>query len=94
MKSAPQCSNSRHNLSHPRAGVTLVEVLMSLLIMGIGVSSLITLFPISAKRVIEATNMTNATVLRFTAEAVIDSQPNLVFDPDSDSTTKHLGENT
>lgn len=65
-----------------RAGLSLVEVLMSLLIMGIGVSSLITLFPISAKRVIEATNMTNATVLRYNAEAIIDAQPGYIYAPD------------
>lgn len=75
-----------------RKGVTLTEVLMSLLIMSIGVVSLVTLFPISTLRVIEATNMTNATVLRYCAEARIDAQPSIVFDPDSNPATNHLGQ--
>lgn len=76
-----------------RGGVTLTEVLMSLLIMSIGVVSLVTLFPISTLRVIEATNMTNATVLRYNAEAITDARSNLIFDPDGDLNTKeHLGQ--
>ncbi len=75
-----------------RGGVTLTEVLMSLLIMSIGVVSLVTLFPISTMRVIEATNMTNSTVLRYNAEAIIDAQPNLIFDPDGNPSTRHLGQ--
>lgn len=76
-----------------RGGVTLTEVLMSLLIMSIGVVSLVTLFPISTLRVIEATNMTNATVLRYNVEAIIDSQPFIVFNPDSNPMTSHAGTN-
>lgn len=78
----------------PRGGVSLTEVLMSLMIMSIGVVSLITLFPISTLRVIEATHMTNATVLRYDAEAFIDSQTNFVFDPDPNQAAarEHLGE--
>ncbi len=86
----------RHSVSrietHIRKGVTLTEVLMSLLIMSIGVVSLVTLFPISTLRVIEATNMTNATLLRYCAEARIDAQPSIVFDPDSNPATNHLGQ--
>ena len=68
-----------------RRGATLTEVLMSLMIMSIGVVSLATLFPISAKRVLEATNLTNATVLKYNAEGIVDSFPNLIHEPDGDT---------
>ncbi len=70
-------------LSVPRAGVTLMEVLMSVMIMSIGVVSLASLFPISILRGVQATKLTNATVLRYNAEALIDAFPQpFVFDPD------------
>ena len=65
-----------------RRGTTLTEVLMSLMIMSIGVVSLATLFPISAARVLEATNLTNATVLKYNAEGIIDSFPAIIHEPD------------
>lgn len=79
--------------AQPRAGVTLSEVLMSVMIMGIGVVSLATLFPISSLRVLEATNLTNSTVARFNAEGVIDSFPQMVHNPDGISTTREGGMN-
>lgn len=54
-----------------RAGTTLTEVLMSLLVMGIGLVSVASLFPASLRRSIEATQLTNATLLRMNAEARI-----------------------
>ena len=70
-------------LSVSRAGVTLMEVLMSVMIMSIGVVSLASLFPISILRGVQATKLTNATVLRYNAEALIDAFPQrFVFDPD------------
>jgi prepilin-type N-terminal cleavage/methylation domain-containing protein len=77
----------------PRNGLTLTEVLMSLMIMGIGVVSLATLFPISTTRVIEASNLTNSTILRFNAEGLVDSFPNLIHNPDGDATTRETGRN-
>lgn len=71
-----------HVKSNARGGVTLTEVLMSLLIMSVGVVSLATLFPISTLRILEATNHTNATVLRFSAEGLVDAFPNLIHEPD------------
>lgn len=66
-----------------RRGVTLMEVLMSVMIMGLGVIPLATLFPISVQRSVQATQLTNATVLRYNAEALIDAFPQpFVFDPD------------
>jgi len=42
------------------AGVTLTEVLMSLMIMSIGISSVMVLFPISVLRSAQSTQLTNA----------------------------------
>lgn len=72
----------------PRAGVTLTEVLMSLLIMSIGVVSVATLFPIATLRTLEANKQTATTIARFNAESAIDTfvdgigRPALVHDPD------------
>lgn len=73
---------TRGGLRIPRSGVTLSEVLISILIMGIGVVSLMTLFPISVLRTIQASQLTNATILRLNAEELIQLYPRLVFDPD------------
>ena len=67
-----------------RGGSTLTEVLISLLIASIGMVSLATLFPIAVLRTVQATNLTNATILRYNAEAIIDAKPVLVHDPDLD----------
>lgn len=79
-------------LSSPRAAAgsrraaTLTEVLISMLIMGIGVVTLATLFPISILRSVQATQLTNATILRYGAEAFIDTYPQIVFEPDGAGT--------
>ncbi|WP_145363643.1 hypothetical protein [Stratiformator vulcanicus] len=60
---------------------------MALLIMGIGVVSVATLFPLSLMRSVHATKMTNATILRYNAETWIkmqDMEP--LRDPDGDGT--------
>ncbi|QDT95325.1 type IV pilus modification PilV family protein [Gimesia aquarii] len=68
-----------------RRGATLMEVLMSVMIMGLGVIPLATLFPISVKRSAQATQLTNATILRYNAEAMLDAFPGrLLHDPDND----------
>jgi prepilin-type N-terminal cleavage/methylation domain-containing protein len=71
-----------------RHGVTLTEVLMSLMIMSIGVVSLATLFPLAAARTIEATNYTNSTILRHNAAALVETIPELVGDPDGNAATR------
>ena len=79
-------------IPHRRQGVTLTEVLMSLMIMSIGVVSLATLFPIASLRVLEATNLTNSTIVNFNAEGIVDAFPNMVNDADgSGSTREELG---
>ena len=69
-------------LPHPRAGVTLTEVLISLMIMSIGIVSVATLFPLSTLRVLEASRQTNSTITRFSAEAVIDVDAGFLHNPD------------
>jgi type II secretory pathway pseudopilin PulG len=65
-----------------RAGMTLMEVLMSCAIMTIGVVMVATVFPLSTLRVLEASKQTNSTITRFSAEALIDVDPNFVNNPD------------
>ena len=54
-----------------RGGATLTEVLMALLVMGLGVAGVAALFPIAVLRSVEATKLTHATLLRQNAEAYI-----------------------
>jgi prepilin-type N-terminal cleavage/methylation domain-containing protein len=65
-------------------GVTLVEVLMSLMIMSIGLASVAVLFPISVLRSVQATQMTNSAILKYNVEAYVQMNPQLIFDPDGD----------
>ena len=60
-----------------RAGTTLSEVLISLLVMSIGVVSLATLFPISVLRSVQATHLTNSANLRYNVEALLSVRPEL-----------------
>lgn len=68
-----------------RQGVTLTEVLMSLMIMSIGISSVAVLFPLSMLRSLQATQLTNAALLKLNVERIIEERPELIFDPDGDS---------
>lgn len=87
----PRQTETRHNAR--RHGTTLTEVLMSLMIMSIGVVSLATLFPISAARVLDATNLTNSTVLKFNAESFVDAYPSIIHEPDGNYSTREGGTN-
>jgi hypothetical protein len=79
----------------PAAGVTLTEVLMSLMIMSIGISAVAVLFPISVLRSVQATQMTNAAILKYNAEALVQMMPQVVFDPDGDGNLpEHLRNST
>lgn len=51
---------------------------MAIMIMGIGVIALATLFPISILRSVQATQLTNAAIHRLNAEAMIDLYPSLL----------------
>ena len=72
------------DITNARQGVTLVEVLMSLMIMSIGVSAVAVLFPISMLRALQATQLTNAAITKYNVETLLDVRPRLVFDPDND----------
>lgn len=67
-----------------RLGVTLTEVLMSLMIMSIGVSAVAVLFPISTLRSIQANQLTHGAIVKYNVEALIQSDPSWIFDPDRD----------
>jgi len=68
---ASTCHGSVSRAARPRQGATLIEVLMSLLIMGIGVTSVISIFPIAWMRSIQATQLTNARMMRHNAEQLL-----------------------
>lgn len=69
---------------HSRSGVTLTEVLTSILIMALGVSFVISLFPVAMLRSLKASQLTNAALTRLNAEAIIDLLPGIIHDPDGD----------
>ena len=71
--------------SKQRHGVTLTEVLVSMMIMAIGVLMVMSLFPLAALRTLQANQLTNATILRYNIESLIAQDPRLVFDPNRDS---------
>lgn len=62
-------NRSPHN--HRRGGVTISEVLISMVIMGVGVVSLATLFPASVLRSIQASQLTNSALLSKNARSRI-----------------------
>jgi len=65
-----------------RKGVTLTEVLMSLMIMSIGVSAVMVLFPLSVLRSVQSTQLTNAAILKRNIESELRNDQKLIFDPD------------
>ena len=75
---------TRKRANAASAGVTLVEVLMALMIMSIGVTSVAVLFPISMLRSLEATQLTQAAIIKRNVETILQIQPGLLFDPDAD----------
>ena len=70
--SHPTVANQRLT---PHSGVTLVEVLVSMVIMSVGIVLLATLLPISILRTAQATQLTQAVFLKNNAQALIDSNP-------------------
>lgn len=67
--------------SQKRTGVTLTEVLMSLMIMSIGVSAVAVLFPVSTLRAIQANQLTHGAIVKYNVEALLQSDPKWVVDP-------------
>jgi hypothetical protein len=74
-------------LHHPssilRRASTLTEVLVALMITSIGLVSVATMFPLSILRSIKATQLTNATDVRFNAENLLDMYPDMIQNPQS-----------
>jgi hypothetical protein len=66
-----------HEASASRAGVTLTEVLISLLVMSVAVVSVATLFPLSILRSVRARQLTQATILKYNAQNQLDLHPGL-----------------
>ncbi len=70
---------TRHTL-HPatptptRSGSTLTEVLISVMVIGIGAVSVATLFPLSVMRAVRANQLTQGTILRYNAEEQMETQ--------------------
>lgn len=63
-----------------RAGITLTEILISILIMGVGMLSLATLFPLGLSRLRDAARMTRSSLLIETASGEINSR-DLLYKP-------------
>jgi Tfp pilus assembly protein PilV len=61
------------------SGLTLVEVLMSMMVTGIGILGVVALFPLAFVRAVQATNLTNGTILRYNAESLLDANPRLLL---------------
>lgn len=67
-----------------RTGVTLTEVLMSLMIMSIGVSAVAVLFPVSTLRAIQANQLTHGAIVKYNVEALVQADTKWIVDPDRD----------
>src|SRR3954462_3719783 len=57
-----------------RRGITLTEILISIMIMGVGMVSLATLFPLGLLRIREANRMTRSEILADSAMADLGSR--------------------
>lgn len=64
----------KHSHAHSaesRAGSTLTEVLIAMIVIGFGVTSVMTLFPVATLRAIKANQLTQSTILRYQAESAV-----------------------
>jgi hypothetical protein len=84
LNSTAECCSAR--ISESRAGATLSEVLIAILVMSIGVLSVAALFPVSIIRSAQANQLTVATGLRYNVEQMITLYPQLTTDPDGNNT--------
>ena len=81
MTSRPNTSVLTTTAAFSRAGATLTEVLMAILIMSIGIVSVCALFPVSILSSIRATQLTNARILRDNVNELVRAYPDLVAPP-------------
>lgn len=68
-----------HNPMAPRTGATLTEILMSIMIMGIGLTAVASLFPLTMVRSMQATQLTNAAILQYQFEDTVRAFPTLAY---------------
>ncbi len=83
LKSLAGAAKPSPDNSYP-AGATLTEILMALMVMGIGLVSVASLFPISMLRSAQATKLTNGVLLKLQCEEYIQALPGLArnnYDP-------------
>lgn len=80
--------------AHPR-GATLVEVLMALLVMAIGVTSVFTLFPLALLKSIKANQLTTAKLYEGSIKDVVLATPQLITGaPTWQPNTRYLNSST
>lgn len=77
---------------HARVATTLMEVLMALMVMSIGIVSVASLFPLAILRSIQASQLTNAALLRYEAEDKIDMFEDMLPDGDDFPTPRRVGD--
>lgn len=65
---------NRTRTADRRAGITLTEILISILIMGVGMASLATLFPVGLLRLREATRDSRSVLLAESAQAEVNAR--------------------
>jgi Tfp pilus assembly protein PilV len=76
---SPTTPDAARQTPHAFTGLTLVEVLMSLMVTGIGVLGVVALLPLAFVRAVQATNLTNGTILRYNAESLVTVNPRLLL---------------
>ncbi len=81
-KQLQPCGQPSQRRGSNRRGSSLAEILMALMIMGLGVVTVATLFPAAVLRTAHANRMTNSTILRYNAESLIQMYRNLIHYPD------------
>ena len=75
-----ELSTPHSALRTPHApALTLIEVLMSLMVTGIGVLGVVALLPLAFVRAVQATNLTNGTILRYNAEGLLNPDPRFLL---------------
>lgn len=74
-------SQSSTNEANDRAGATLSEALVALLIMSIGLIGLASIFPIAVMKTARANQLTISTDIRYNAEAMMKVYPWIFSDP-------------
>ena len=89
---ATGCTSALATNQSSRRGAALLEVLMALGVMAIGVLSIMTLFPLSVRKALEASQKTNASILKWQFEQLLATYPQIL--PINDRTVHVPGNNS